>query len=59
MLLFIYAGVDLVVTETIDLSEGEMPVSQLCVSISEGQPSHERSIDLDFSVMFGSMYTGG
>ena len=51
-----YVGVDLAVPEAIELTEGEM--SQLCVSVSEGQLAHERSIDLDFSVMFGSMYTG-
>ena len=33
-------------------------MSQLCVSVHEGQSAHERNIDLDFSVMFGSMYTG-
>ena len=50
-------GVNLTVTETIDLTEGEM--SQLCVSVDEGQLAHERDIYLDFSVMVGSMYTGG
>ena len=43
--------------ETIDLTEGEM--SQLCVSVDEGQLAHERNVDLDFTVMFGSLYTGG
>ena len=56
ILLYNYAGVDLAVTEAIELTEGEM--SQLCVSVSEGQPTRERNIDLDFSVMFGNMYTG-
>ena len=51
-----YAGVNLSVTDAIDLTEGEM--SQLCVSVDEGQLAHERDIDLDFSVMVGSMYTG-
>ena len=41
---------------TIELTEGEM--NQLCVSVNEGQPAHERNIDLDFSVSFGNMYTG-
>ena len=55
--IILYAGVDLAVPEAIELTEGEM--SQLCVSVSEGQPDHERNIDLDFSVTFGNMYTGG
>ena len=51
-----HAGVNLTVTEAIELTEGEM--SQLCVSIIEGQPDHERNIELSFSVLVGSMYTG-
>ena len=54
--LVICTGVNLTVTETIDLTEGEM--SQLCVSVDEGQLARERDIYLDFSVMVGNMYTG-
>lgn len=51
-----HAGVNLTVTDAIDLTEGVM--RELCVSVDESQLAHERNIDLDFSVMVGSMYTG-
>ena len=51
-----HAGVNLTVMEAIELTEGEM--SQLCVSIIEGQPDHERNIELSFSVLVGNLYTG-
>ena len=51
-----YTGVDLTVPATINLTEGV--VNELCVSVSEGQPAHERNIEVDFSVMFGSNFTG-